>query len=250
MGGKRCWALLDSGAADNFIAATTVAATQIPTHQLGMPWAVSLGNGDIVYTTHYALTQLQVGDYTALTCFKVLTTDLAMVLGYPFLLKHRPHIDWKKRTLLFQRRGKEYLVQGYPGNNIPRDELNRVEQVTSEMLLDEWTTEPLKGSHYRHMGADEQHIDKWQSTMPEEEDACHLQQADVFNILGPLPWSSMKKDEKPNPQGGSAPVNLEEATYGGGAPVNNTPRGGPPIGEQRNRRRKIACSSDRRKCRG
>ena len=180
-----------------------------------MPWAVSLGNGDIVYTTHYALTQLQVGDYTALTCFKVLATDLAMVLGYPFLLKHRPHIDWKKRTLLFQRRGKEYLVQGYPGSNIPRNELNRVEQVTSEMLLDEWTAEPRNGSHYRHMRADEQRIDKGQS-MTQEEDAYYLQQADVFNILGPLPWSSMKKDEEPNPQGGSAPVSLEEPTYGGG----------------------------------
>ena len=89
LGWKRCWALLDSGDADNFIAATTVAATKIPTHPLGMPWAVSLGNGYIVYTTQYALTQLQVGDYTALTCFKVLATDLTMVFGYPFLLKHR-----------------------------------------------------------------------------------------------------------------------------------------------------------------
>ena len=155
IGSKQCWALLDSGAADNFIAHTTVTATQIPTHPLGMPWAVSLGNGDIVYTTQYALTNLQLGDYSALTCFKVLATDLAMVLGYPFLLKHRPHIDWRKRTLLFQRRGKEYLIKGYPGSQIPRSDLMRVEDVTGESLLQEWVQTPAtQGSHYRRMNSD------------------------------------------------------------------------------------------------
>ena len=141
LGNKRCWALLDSGAADNFIAATTVKAANLSIQPLGMPWAVSLGNGDIVYTNHYTLTNLQVGDYAALTCFKVLATDLAMVLGYPFLLKHRPQVDWKLRTVRFMRRGKEYVVKGYAGNCISKDELNRVETLTGDLILDEWVKE-------------------------------------------------------------------------------------------------------------
>ena len=138
IGDKRCWALLDSGAADNFISTATVKAAGLSTQPLSMPWAVSLGNGDIVYTDQYTVTDLKLDDYKAQTCFKVLNTDLAMVLGYSFLLKHRPHIDWRQRTLRFSRNGKEYLIRGQPGSRIAKEELNRVELVSHE-ALEEWT---------------------------------------------------------------------------------------------------------------
>ena len=37
-----------------------------------------------------------------------------MVLGYPFLAKHQPEIDWVKRRLFFFKEGQSLLVQGYP----------------------------------------------------------------------------------------------------------------------------------------
>ena len=40
----------------------------------------------------------------ALNYFKVLETPIPMVLGYTFLLKHQPDIDWKTRTLRFLMR--------------------------------------------------------------------------------------------------------------------------------------------------
>ena len=36
-----------------------------------------------------------------------------MVLGYPFLAKHQPEIDWVKRRLFFLKEGRSLLVQGY-----------------------------------------------------------------------------------------------------------------------------------------
>ena len=50
LGVKACWALLDSGAADNFISKFVFRLLELPTARLGMLLAVSVGNGEIIYT--------------------------------------------------------------------------------------------------------------------------------------------------------------------------------------------------------
>ena len=59
LGDKRCWALLDCGAADNFIAQETVKVAQLDAHPLEMPLAVSLGNGQLVYANQYVHADLR-----------------------------------------------------------------------------------------------------------------------------------------------------------------------------------------------
>ena len=92
---KRCWALLDCGAADNFISHDTAMAVPLPIQPLGMPLAVSLGNGQVIYTEQYVDADLRFEGYRAPVTLKVLATPIAMVLGYPFLWKHQPLIDWR-----------------------------------------------------------------------------------------------------------------------------------------------------------
>ena len=66
-----------------------------------------------------------------------------MVLGYPFLLRHRPLIDWHARTLLFVRRNRQHLVYGYPGEGLTEDALAAVKAVpTEELALESWLDEP------------------------------------------------------------------------------------------------------------
>ena len=58
-----------------------------------------------------------------------------MVLGYPFLLKHQPDIDWKTRVMRFVRRCKEHFVQGMPGP-LPEDLLTQVVEFKDPEDLD------------------------------------------------------------------------------------------------------------------
>ena len=119
---RACWALLDSGEADNFVANQIVKDMHLNPLKLGMPLAVSVGIGEIMYTNQYVSEDLHLDKYRAWTYLKVLETPIPMVLGYPFLLKHHPDFD---RVLRFVRRGKEHFVQVLPGH-LPADLLTRV----------------------------------------------------------------------------------------------------------------------------
>ena len=109
-----CWALLDSGAADNFISQQAVAALELRTHPLPQPMSVCVGNGAIIYATRFVQLPLMLGDFKATTYLKVLPTPIPMVLGYTFLLRHQPQVDWAQRMLTFSRRGKTFVVKGHP----------------------------------------------------------------------------------------------------------------------------------------
>ena len=129
---KRCWALLDSGAADHFISEEVAAAANLPLTPFGMPMAVSLGNGQIVYVHNYVMADLRFECYRVLLSLKVLATNIALVLGYPFLWKHRPLIDWRDRTLVFRKRKYKYVVHRHPGDGLSEEALASVENVDPE----------------------------------------------------------------------------------------------------------------------
>ena len=107
------WSLVDSGAADNFISEKTVKRLQLPTQLLDDPMTVCVGNGQLIHATEYVYLTLDLGAFKAKTKLKVLPTPIPMVLGYPFLAKHQPEIDWVKRRLFFLKEGRSLLVQGY-----------------------------------------------------------------------------------------------------------------------------------------
>ena len=101
---KRCWALLDFGAADNFISQYTVAAVPLLPQPLGMPLAVSWGNGQVIYTEQNIDADIRFEGYRAPVTLKVLATQISLVLGYHFLWRHQPLINWRERTLTFRKR--------------------------------------------------------------------------------------------------------------------------------------------------
>ncbi len=108
-----------------------------------MRMAVSLGDGKVIYADQFVSQFLYFGKYRALTFLKVLQTPLAIVLGTPFLRKHNPMIDWRDNTLTFDRRGKQYVVQGSvePKKDV---ELATVQMATPEDLeVEEADEEPL-----------------------------------------------------------------------------------------------------------
>ena len=76
--------------------------------------AVCVCNGQLIHPTEYVYLTLDLRAFTAKTKLKVLPTPIPMVLGYPFLSKPQPEIDWAKRRLFFNREGQSMLVQGYP----------------------------------------------------------------------------------------------------------------------------------------
>ena len=110
-----CWALLDCGAADNFVATQIVKKMNLTPLKVCMPLAVSVGNGEIIYSDQYVSENLNLGNYRAWTHLKMLENPIHMVSSIPFLLKHQPGVDWKPRTIEFPIRGKEYSVRGMPG---------------------------------------------------------------------------------------------------------------------------------------
>ena len=65
-----CWALLDSGAADNFVSLRVVEAMNLTPQLLGMPMAVSFGDGGIVYTQQYVQEELWFDGFRATTYLK------------------------------------------------------------------------------------------------------------------------------------------------------------------------------------
>ena len=106
---KVVWSLVDSGAADNFISVKTVQRLQLPTQRLEEPMVVCVGNGQLIQATEYVYRTLHLGEYKAKTKLKVLPTPIHMVLGYPFLAKHQPKIEWAKRRLFFIPEGQSLL---------------------------------------------------------------------------------------------------------------------------------------------
>ena len=55
-----------------------------------------------MYAERFVHLNLMLDGFRAKTFLKVLpTTPIPMVLGYTFLLRHQPLVDWVQRTLLF-----------------------------------------------------------------------------------------------------------------------------------------------------
>ena len=47
---------------------------------------------------------------------RVVATPIPIVLGYPFLLKFTPEVDWKKRIVRVTRNGRTYEIAASPAS--------------------------------------------------------------------------------------------------------------------------------------
>ncbi|KAL0150908.1 hypothetical protein M9458_053827 [Cirrhinus mrigala] len=98
-------ALIDSGAAGNFIDADFVNANGLPTLPCSPHVAVAaldgrpLGSGRILCTTTDLSLQIQPSHQETIRLFIITSPQSPIILGYPWLNQHGPSIAWATRTI-------------------------------------------------------------------------------------------------------------------------------------------------------
>lgn len=114
--GHKAVAMLDCGAADNFISAA--AAKRWGLHTVpavtpdGQPVTVKLADGSVKTGVRVTRVTIRVGTYSETSNFIV--TDLAgqeVILGLKWLKQHNPRVDWISSTLHFVFGGKEHYLK-------------------------------------------------------------------------------------------------------------------------------------------
>ena len=100
-----CRALVDSGAAGNFIDTALVQRLKIPQEALETPLSVSaldgqpIGNGKVTSAT--TPLRLDVGNHNENISLHLLDSpEFPVVLGFPWLNRHNPHMDWSTGSIL------------------------------------------------------------------------------------------------------------------------------------------------------
>ena len=100
---KTEFALLDSGATENFIDPRTMEQLRLPIRKLAYPRIIYNIDGTLNKArsiTHVCPIKLQIGDQIQEMNFYV--TDLGqdrMILGFPFLQQFNPKINWEGKIL-------------------------------------------------------------------------------------------------------------------------------------------------------
>ena len=107
-------ALLDSGASDSFIGEELVRGLNLTTYPLIQRLTVKVANGETLQVTHFVKVSGRLGPMPIRLMLRVIATSLPVVLGYPFLAKLNPFIDFRRRLLRIQRSGKTYEIKALP----------------------------------------------------------------------------------------------------------------------------------------
>ncbi|KAL0148771.1 hypothetical protein M9458_055949 [Cirrhinus mrigala] len=98
-------ALIDSGAAGNFIDADFVATNHLPTLSCSPHIAVAalngrpLGSGKVHHTTQDLTLQIEPAHQETIRFFIIPSPQSPVILGYPWLNQHGPSITWATRTI-------------------------------------------------------------------------------------------------------------------------------------------------------
>ena len=149
--GKIIWALMDSGAADNFISSRVVRQLGVQPKRLTQAMSVCVGNGDIIQSAEYVELFLDLGPFVTKTYLKVLGTPISMVLGYTFLIRHCPIVDWVKRELKFTKKWEIRMMKGYPAPVTVLAGMEEAEPLTPLTPLAgvQWTTPIVEQNEIR-----------------------------------------------------------------------------------------------------
>jgi len=100
-------ALVDSGATTNFINRVVVENNNLVTYKLANPYCVINADGTpnkAGYIAEYVRAYVEIGSHR--TTQHLFVTNLGnkeMIIGYLYLYKHNPNIDWQKGQWEFTR---------------------------------------------------------------------------------------------------------------------------------------------------
>jgi len=108
--GQRTMAMIDSGASGNFISEALVRSVGLPTRRKKLPYDLQMADG-------LKLSTGSIDEETASLPFAIqrhheeMSFDVVgmathhIILGMPWLEKHNPAINWKRKVLKFERTG-------------------------------------------------------------------------------------------------------------------------------------------------
>ena len=99
VGSKMIRALLDSGASDSFVSWDVVRVLGLRQYPLSLRLTVRVANGETLAVTHFVQLSARLGPMPVRLSLRVIKTTILIVLGYPFLARTQPTIDWKQRVL-------------------------------------------------------------------------------------------------------------------------------------------------------
>ena len=105
-------ALLDSGASDSFVSWDVVRVLGLRQYPLSQRLTVRVANGEALAVTHFVQLSARLGPMPVRLSLRVIKTTIPIVLGYPFLARTQPTIDWKQRVLRIERKWKVFEIKG------------------------------------------------------------------------------------------------------------------------------------------
>jgi len=115
-------ALVDSGATINFINRVVVENNNLVTYKLANPYCVINTDGTpnkAGYITEYVQAYVEIGLYrTTQHLFVTNLENKEMMIGYLYLYKYNPNIDWQKGQWEFTRYLDTYTSKAYKIQNI------------------------------------------------------------------------------------------------------------------------------------
>ena len=84
------------------------------------PLAVRVFNGEFLQVTHFVSLSGLLGQMAVSLLLRVIKTTIPVVLGYPFVAKMQPLIDWKRMVLRVERKGLVFEIPALPPSNFFR----------------------------------------------------------------------------------------------------------------------------------
>ena len=95
--------LIDSGADESLMDWDFVSKLNLKTEQLSQPIEASALDGSVIFRVTHKTEPLTViiGDHQELMCFYLYSSNQhSLILGFPWLKEHNPHIDWSTGRVL------------------------------------------------------------------------------------------------------------------------------------------------------
>ena len=80
-------------------------------YPLSQRLTVRVVNGEALAVTHFVQLSAMLGLMPVRLSLRVIKTKIPIVLGYPFLARTQPTIDWKQRLLRIERNGKVFEIK-------------------------------------------------------------------------------------------------------------------------------------------
>ena len=98
-------ALIDSGASENFISTDVVTSLNLPSHDLKCPSSLRIADGSVHNVTKFVRVRVAFGSLFIPLVLRVFQMSHQIILGFQFLQRFQPDIEWAAKCLNFVYRG-------------------------------------------------------------------------------------------------------------------------------------------------